>query len=78
LKRLEIIAGVSVLAVVVAAVLLFSLVAVPQQPTQPGGKRIDIPNVNIKEVVYSVSSEKAAGNGAVFSRGGNKRPKGRN
>jgi len=52
------IAVVSVLAVVIAAVLLFSLVAVPQQPAQPGGKRIDIPNVNIKEVVYTVSSEK--------------------
>ena len=49
--------GILVLAVVVAAVLLASPAEI-SEPGPTGGRRVDLPSINIKDVQYAVSSEK--------------------
>lgn len=54
-KPQYIIAGILIAVIIVSAVVLISPTEIGQQP---GGRRVDIPNIDIKEVAYVVSSEK--------------------
>ena len=50
--------GIAVLAVVVAAVFMAGPVEETDNPFPAGGRRVDVPNINIKDVQYTISSEK--------------------
>ncbi len=64
MKLIEIIAVVLVIGMVAVAIMQNQLI---EEPLETGGQRVDVPNINIKDVSYVVSSEKPEAMVALFA-----------